>query len=135
MFSKAILVIIIITAVALLLLGLRHQRLAMMNEMTRLHRSIDQQRREVWRYQGQIARRTTPAVLVQKLSDAQLDVAPATPAILIPEPPKTAVAVRVPSPAGRAVSSTAVTSRRPATPTRQAQRPTSANRSASRSHR
>ena len=79
MYLKALAIIIFAAAIAMALVTLRHQRLEMMNEMTRLHSQMNRSRQGVWDYQVRIAGKSDPIALAQAIQRAKLNLEPMTP--------------------------------------------------------
>lgn len=79
MLPKLIAVVVFATAVAAVLLGLRQQRLEMMNEMARMHGEINTSRQDVWDLQVKIAERMEPEALNAAIARVGLQLEPITP--------------------------------------------------------
>ena len=84
MLAKLITVVIVATAVAAVLLGLRQQRLQLMHEMAAMHSRINDNRQVMWDLQVRIAERTQPEALHAALARAELEVQP-----IVPDTPAT----------------------------------------------
>lgn len=61
--ARFLIVIAAIAACGLMLLSLRQQRIAVINEMSSLHRELDSSREDLWKARAQVARHTRPAGL------------------------------------------------------------------------
>lgn len=81
MLPKLIAVVVIGTALAAVLLGMRQQRLQMMHEMARMHSKINASRQEVWDLQVKIAERMEPEFLKAAIARAELQLEPITPGV------------------------------------------------------
>jgi len=79
MFTKTLAMIVFATAIAVMLLGYRQERLATMHEMTRLHARLNQSRHSMWDMQVRIADRIEPPKLAKAIERAQLHLEPQTP--------------------------------------------------------
>jgi hypothetical protein len=78
MFLKSLTVILFAAAIAMSLIYLRHQRLEMMNEMTRLHSQMNHSRQDVWDLQERIATKSQPAGLAAAITRTKLQLEPLT---------------------------------------------------------
>jgi len=79
MFPKVLFAIAAAALIGAGLLSLRHQRLAMMHEMTELHRQMDRTRRQTWDLQTRIAEASSPATLRRAIERAGLELEPVAP--------------------------------------------------------
>src|SRR5689334_17146010 len=79
MFIKGLAVIIFVVGIAVVLLGMRQERLASMHEMARLHAQMNRSRQAMWDRQVRVADKTEPKKLTQALERAKLRLEPATP--------------------------------------------------------
>lgn len=79
MFAKLITVVVLTTAVAASLLGLRQQRLQIMHETAQLHAQIDRRRLQTWDLQVRINERMNPPALRKAIERIALDLEPITP--------------------------------------------------------
>lgn len=79
MFLKGLAVIGFIVGIAVVLLGMRQERLASMHEMARLHSRMNHSRQAMWDLQVRVAGKTEPTRLTEALERAKLRLEPATP--------------------------------------------------------
>ena len=79
--------LIVIGSVAvcgIMLLSLRQQRIAVINEMSTLHRELDASREDLWKARAEVARHTRPAALDATIGD---EWAAAVPGMTLEDPP------------------------------------------------
>lgn len=79
MYPKLLAIIVFSALMGVMVLGFRQRRLETMHEMTRLHQSVDDMRREMWRLQGRIAEDCQPARLREAIEATGLELEPMTP--------------------------------------------------------
>lgn len=78
MWMKLMVMVLCAGVVGGLLLGLRHRRLYLMHEMTRMHEQMEQDRKTIWQHQVTISEATTPQRLAEAVRERKLDLEPAT---------------------------------------------------------
>ena len=79
MFTRALAAIVFATAIGVVLLSLRQQRLAMMHDMAKLRDQMDVSRQQTWDMQVRIAAKIDPPRLAKAIERAKLKVEPNTP--------------------------------------------------------
>lgn len=76
MFTKLLVLIVLVTAIAATLLGLRHHQLEMMHRSAALHREMDLSRQKMWQLQAYIAEQLEPGHLEESLAHLPLELEP-----------------------------------------------------------
>ena len=79
MFTRALAAIVFATAIGVVLLSLRQQRLAEMHDMAKLRDQMDVSRQKTWDMQVRIAAKIDPPRLAKAIQRAKLRVEPTTP--------------------------------------------------------
>jgi hypothetical protein len=69
MFAKLLLVILVAALAAVVLLGLRQQRLECAHRMAKLHERLNEHRQALWELRSDIARRCRPDEVRQLVND------------------------------------------------------------------
>lgn len=91
MFTRGLVVIVLAVVVAVVLLSLRQQRLAMMHDIAKLRDKMDASRQATWDMQIRIASRIDPPRLVKAIERAKLHLEPTTPGAVQSNPQVVAV--------------------------------------------
>lgn len=78
MFVKLLTLILAICIVSGLLLDLRHRRLYLMHDMTRMHARMDQDRKAIWDSQVHVSYQFVPDRLRASLTEHDLPMVPRT---------------------------------------------------------
>lgn len=76
MFAKLLTLILAVCVVGGVLLDLRHRRLYLMHDMTRMHHVIDQDRKTIWNEQVHVAYQFSPEQLRESLTEQDLPLIP-----------------------------------------------------------
>ncbi|MCC7193547.1 MAG: hypothetical protein IT444_12275 [Phycisphaeraceae bacterium] len=79
MFLKGLAIIVFIVGIAVVLLGMRQERLTSMHEMAQLHAKMNRSRQAMWDMQVRVAGKTSPEALAEAVQRAKLQLEPATP--------------------------------------------------------
>jgi hypothetical protein len=67
--ARFLIVIAGVAVCGLMLLSLRQQRIAVINEISALHRELDASREDLWKARADVARHTRPAALDAKIGE------------------------------------------------------------------
>ena len=70
---KLLFTLTVFLVMALLLLGMRQQRLALTSETAKLHNEVLKREQKLWDQQDQIARQTNPLVLTEQIKNLGLE--------------------------------------------------------------
>ena len=76
MFARVLVTIVLGVGIAVGLLALRQEELELMHEMTKMHKQIDETRREIWDIQVKIAEESTPRELQDAMREANMELRP-----------------------------------------------------------
>ena len=76
MFARILVTIVLGVGIAVGLLTLRQQELEIMHDMTKMHKKIDETRREIWDLKVKIAQESTPSELKAVLQKADMKMKP-----------------------------------------------------------